>query len=82
MGSLCLWDLCSLWTLLMAIDAYGVSWLYEVPLVMGSQLTLDPTDRLWPLWGFLALGDLCSLWTLLKTNDAYRVSWLYGVSWL
>ena len=55
MGSLCLWDLCSLWTLLMAIDAYGVSWLNGVPLVMGSLLTLDPIEGNRCLWGFLAL---------------------------
>ena len=82
MGSLCLWDLGSLWTLLMVNDSYGVSWPYGVPSLMGSLLTLDPIDGRWPLWGFLALWDLCSLWTLLRANDAYGVSWLYGVSGL
>ena len=38
MGSLLLWDLGSLWTLLMADGPYGVSWL------MGSLLTQDPIE--------------------------------------
>ena len=44
MGSLCLWDLGSLWTLLMVNDSYGVSWPYGVPSLMGSLLTLDPIE--------------------------------------
>ena len=47
-GSLHLWDLCSLWTLLRAYDTYGV------PLLMGSLLTLDPIEGNRCLWGFLA----------------------------
>ena len=78
MGSLHLWDLCSLWTLLMVNDSYGVSWPYGVPSLMGSRLTLDPIDGRWPLWGFLALWDLCSLWTLLRANDAYRIPSFMG----
>ena len=45
MGSLLLWDLCSLWTLLRANDAYGVSWLYRIPSFMGSVFTLDPIEN-------------------------------------
>ena len=55
-GSLHLWDLCSLWTLLRANDAYGVSWLYGVPLVMGSRLTLNPIDGKQCLWGPFIYG--------------------------